>query len=481
MIPIQFRVAAASIAAIALALPAQAETLREALAAAYASNPTLTAERAGLRATDENVVIAKSRGRPGLDVTGTYTENLERAQNSFTSPARFVAGRASFDVPIFAGGAVKYSIRGADKRVEVGQADLRSTEAQVFSNVVAAYMDVLRDEAIVELNRNLVKVLTTNLQATTDRFEVGDLTRTDIAQSESRLARAQSGLQLAEANLISSRERYIQQVGHVPGKLDEPPVLPNLPGAVDPAVGEALADNPSLIAANKLVDAARFDIKVAEAGRLPKVQGVAQGDYTNFLGSLGSGVPGVSLSQSQRSASAGIQLQMPLYQGGAPAAQVRQAQARTSQAIEIAIATERAIVAQTRSAFASWQAANATIRSAEKGVSAAKLALEGVRAENSVGTRTILDILDAEQELLNAQVDLVTARRNAYVAGFSLLALMGKGEAADLGLDGGPLYDPQVNYNRVRNRWGDWGDDPDPKPVATRTVDTQAQNPSLSQ
>jgi outer membrane protein len=460
-----------------IASAAQAETLREALVKAYTTNPTLTGARAGQRATDENVPIAKARGLPGLDLSGAYTENLQTSSSA--APTRQIGGRLNFDVPIYQGGAVRNAIRAADSRVDAGQADLRGTEAGVFSQVVGAYMDVLRDEAIVGLNRSQVKVLKTNLEATRDRFEVGDLTRTDIAQSESRLALAQSQLEGAESNLIASRERYVQLVGNEPGDLQQPPPLPNLPATADLAVNKALENNPDLIAAHKNQDAARYDVGAAKASRLPKVSLVADKSYANFLNSLQSFIPGFNTSQTSENATAGVQLTLPLYQGGAPSAQVRQAQARSSQAIEQVIATERSIIAQTRSAFASLRASNAVIVSSEAAVAASALSLEGVRAENTVGNRSILDILNAEQEYLNAQVQLVSARRNAYVAGFTLLAAMGQAEARDLGLDGGVLYDPETNYKRVRNSIWDWDSDPKPKPVATRTVDTQAQNPSV--
>jgi len=460
-----------------MASAAEAETLRDALAKAYSSNPTLTGARAGQRANDENVPIAESRGLPTLDLSGGYTENVQTSSSA--SPARQVAGRLNFAVPVYQGGAVKNAVRAADSRVDAGQANLRGTEASVFSQVVAAYMDVLRDEAIVGLNRSQVKVLKTNLEATRDRFEVGDLTRTDIAQSESRLALAQSQLEGAESNLIASRERYVQLVGDEPGDLQQPPPLPNLPETADVAVDKALANNPDLIAAKKNQDAARYDVGAAKASRLPKVSLVADKSYANFLNSLQSFIPGFNTSQTSENATAGVQLTVPLYHGGSPSAQVRQAQARSSQAIEQMIATERSIVAQTRSAFASLRASNAVIVSSEAAVAASALSLEGVRAENTVGNRSILDILNAEQEYLNAQVQLVSARRNAYVAGFTLLAAMGQAEARDLGLDGGALYDPETNYKRVRNSIWDWDSDPTPKPVATRTVDTKAQNPSV--
>jgi outer membrane protein len=184
-------------------------------------------------------------------------------------------------------------------------------------------------------------------------------------------------------------------------------------------------------------------------------------------------------SQTNKQVVAGATLRLPLYQGGRPGAQVRQNQALESQAIEQEIEVERSVIAQTRSAYASWQASLQSIASNQKAVDAANLSLEGVRAENSVGSRTVLDILNAEQEALNAKVQLVSARRNAYVAGFSLLAAMGHAEADDLSLETGALYDPMVNYERVKDKWFDWDFDPAPKPQATRTVDTPAQNANV--
>ncbi len=452
----------------------QAETLQEALAKAYQTNPTLTGARAGQRANDENVPLARSRGLPSADLSGSLTDNIEKASNSFSSPSRIASGRINLSMPLYAGGAIKNGIGAAESRVEAGQANLRGTEASVFIGVVGAYMDVMRDEAIVSLNHSQVKVLQTNLEATKDRFDVGDLTRTDIAQSESRLALAQSQLESAEAQLIGSRERYVQLVGNEPVGLQQPPILPNLPASPDVAVDSALKNNPDLIAASKAIEASRFDIKVARSSRMPKLSAFADENYSNYLNSIGGG-----FSNSSRSTAAGLQATLPLYQGGAPSAQVRQSQARSSQAIEQGIAAERGVIAQTRSSYAIWRASNAVIASSEKAVSASALSLEGVRAENSVGNRSILDILNAEQEYLNAQVQLVSARRNAYVAGFSLLAAMGHAEARDLGLDGGALYDPLVNYNRVQAYKWDWANDPEPAPIATRTVDSAAQNPSV--
>ena len=463
-----------------VAAPLSAETLREALVKAYNTNPTLAAQRASQRGVDENVPIIRSQGLPGVQLQSTYTENVVKAANSFVSPDRQAGASVTLAVPIYSGGAVRNGIRAAQTRVESGQLSLRGTEASLFTTVVGAYMDVIRDEAIVGLNTQNVRVLEVNLQASRDRFQVGDLTRTDVAQSEARLAVARSQLQSSQAQLITSRESYIRFVGTEPGRLDTPPDLPNLPAEPDVAVDVALKNNPTLLAAAKARDAAGYDIGVARANRLPTVAVNVGGNYYNYLGSLGSGT-GVAVRQSGKATTVGLGLTMPLYQGGRPAAQIRQAQDARVRAIEQVTETERGVIAQARSAYAVWKSSLETIASSEVAVNANKLSLEGVRAENSVGNRTILDILNAEQELLNSQVTLVTAQRDAYVAGFALLAAMGEAEARNLGLDGGPLYDPVAHYTSVRHRIWDWSSDPDPAVTGTRTNATRPQTAKMTQ
>ncbi len=457
----------AGLAVGALLLPsaAHAETLQDALAKAYENNPTLTAARAGQRANDENVPIQKSGGLPNVGVGVDYQENLVLPGNSFFSPKRFISVGGQVSVPIYQGGAVRNAVKAAKFRVEAGQADLRATEASIFAQVVGAYMDVIRDQAIVQLNQKNVAVLRTNLQATSDRFEIGDLTRTDVAQSEARLALAEGDLRTAEANLIASRESYVRLVGDAPVDLEQPPQLPNLPASPDEAVAIALTSNPDIEAANQVVNASRADIGVARAGRLPKLSATTSGGYNNNLNSVND----PASENTTKSASAGLSLTVPIFQGGRPSAQVRQAQSRTSQAIENYVEVERSVIAQTRGAYAAWRANEQIIAATQQAVSANGLSLEGVRAENSVGTRSILDILNAEQEYLNTQVQLVSAQRNSYVAAFSVLAAMGKAEARDLGIEGGALYDPEVNYNRVKGQIFDWADDPAPQQQATDT------------
>ena len=462
----------AALTAALVAGTASADTLREALASTYRTNPTLTGQREALKATDAGVAIARAGGRPTVTANVGVTRDLSSAGalRRIGSKGPFLNGGVDLSVPLFQGGSVRNAIQAARTRVEAGRATLRAVEGDIFTEAVAAYMDVIRDRAIVELNQNQVRVLGTNLEATRDRFEIGDLTRTDVAQSEARLALARSNLQIAEGRLASSEENYRRVIGKRPDALAPPPPLPPLPASADEAVRIALANNPDFLAATRQAEAARYDVRVAQAGRLPTVSGVASGDYVNTLaGDTGGG------DRSGTATSVGVQGRIPLYQGGLPSARIRQSQALEGQLLEARIATERAVISNTRSAFATYMAAREAIQSNQVAVSANELALEGARAEQGVGTRTILEVLNAEQELLDAQVALVTARRDAYVAGFQLLNAMGQAEADDLGLEGGPLYDPLGNYRRVASDWSDWATDRRHDPVATRTATPQEE------
>ena len=472
----RFRLTAALLAGACLcATPAAADTLKEALTQAYFDNPTLEAARAQQRAVDETVVIERADTLPNASVSTSYTEFLFDS-NDQPGPGRQVGVQGSVGLPIYSGGGTRNAIRAAETRVLAGRADLRGTESFLFTQVVAAYMDVILQEALVALSANNVDVLGINLEATSDRFEIGDLTRTDVAQSESRLALARGDLRSTQANLIAARENYIALVGEAPTDLQPPPPLPGLPQTADEAVDVALVNNPDLIAAQETAEAAGYDIRVAGSTRLPRVEVFTGGNYSDYLGSVPNSIGDIVANQNS-AATAGVRATIPLFQGGRPAALERQAQARASAALEQVVATERGVIADVRAAFSSWRAANAIIESSEGAVDAAALSLEGVRAENTVGNRTVLDILDAQQELLRAQVQLVTARRNAYVAGFTLLAAMGKAEARDLGLgDAGPLYDPVDNYERVRGFIWDWQRDANPQMRSSRTVDIPAQD-----
>ena len=458
--------------------PAAAETLQGALAKAYQTNPTLNAARANQMATDENVPIQRAAGLPSAQINSTFNENVLIPGGQFVVIPRTLNTQGQLQVPIYQGGLVKNGVKAADARVAAGAETLRATEASVFSQVVAAYNDVLRDTQIVEFNRANVRNLEVNLRATQDRFEVGDLTRTDVAQSEARLSQARADLRNAEANLIGSKERYIQQVGEVPADLSQPPPLPGLPASVDEAVEIAIKENPDIAAATKNSEAAGFDVKAARAGRLPTLSGFGTFNRNDNFGGARANIP-INIPATQESAVVGAQLQLPLYQGGRPSAQIRQAQARKTAAMENQIGTERGVIQQVRSAFASWRASLDVIKSAEAAIAANSLSLEGVRAENGVGNRTIIEVLNAEQELINAKVILATARRNAYVAGFTLLAAMGNAEARDLDLQGITLYNAKDNYRRAKGQFLDWTGRDAPMIRSTRTVATPAQDAAI--
>jgi outer membrane protein len=463
--------------------PVLADDLRGALVAAYNTNPALQSARDTQRATDETVPIARADGLPAANVSANETEYLKQSVILSSSGARrLLTVGGSLTVPLYSGGAVRGAIKAAETRVAAGKAGLRGSESTLFSQVVAGYMDVILGEAVVRLNQAQVQTLQANLQVTKDRFQIGDLTRTDVAQSQSRLALAQGQLRGAQANLAAGREQYIQLVGMPPVDLAAPPPLPGLPADPDGAVAIALDSNPDLIAARDRSKAARIDVSTAGASRLPRLSLFADTLYGNYFGSLkitGLSAGAAALPQSGSTADVGLRATIPLYQGGRPAAQLRQAQAREGATLEDEIGAERSVISQVRAAYSSWQAANSIIGSTQTAVDAARLSLEGVRAENSVGNRTVLDILNAEQELVSAEEQLATARRNAYVAGFTLLAAMGKAEARDLGLDGGALYDPDVHYRAAKATIWDWGSDPAPAARATRTVDTPVQDGAI--
>jgi len=464
----------ASLIAALMAGTASADTLREALVSAYQTNPTLTGQRETLKATDATVAIAKAAGRPQVSGTVGINRDLSRS-GILETGGHGPTLSAGIDVsyPLFNGGSVRNSVKAAQTRVEAGRATLGAVEGDVFTQAVSAYMDVIRDRSIVELNQNNVKVLETNLEATRDRFQIGDLTRTDVAQSEARLQLGRSQLAAAQGQLTASEATYRQVIGHPPGNLAPPPPLPPLPATADEAVRIALASNPDLIAISRQAIAAGYDVRVAEASRLPTLSAVGSGTYVNELGgAIGNSTTG-SVPSKGTQTTIGLSSTIPILQGGIPAARIRQAQAQEGQTLEQVVGTERAVVQAARAAFANYDAAQRQIQAQTVAVQANELALEGARAEQSVGTRTVLDVLNAEQELLNSQVALVTAKRDAYFAGFTLLNAMGQAEAQDLGLDGGPLYDPLGNYRRVANNWNDWATDPRHPTIATRTVSPQ--------
>lgn len=465
-----------------LSSAASAETLQEALAAAYESNPELAAQRAALRALDERVSQAAANFRPFADSNVSATQEFDGV-GDFGDAGRLVTGSVDLRQPLYRGGRNRSQLSAADQRVLAGREQLREFENRVLLDVVTAYRDVLRDQAEVELTSNNVRVLERQLQASRDRFEVGDLTRTDVAQSEARLATAQSQRIAALGRLTASREFYRRVVGRAPGTLAPTPPLPTLPGTPEQAVDLAVAENPALIAARFREEAARYDVRTAKGAILPSADVTAGIGVQDFSGGDRIGIIGSPAGSGREwSQTVGVSATIPLYQSGAAASRIREAQQLRSQALLDIASTEREVTENARNAFEQVETARATIQAADVAVRANTLALEGVRAESLVGSRTVLDVLDAEQELLAAQVELVRAQRNEYVAGFALLAALGRVEAENLGLSVTP-YDPTDYYRRVRNKWTGWekSTPPQPKPMVPGPVSIPLQNVSEPQ
>ena len=464
-----YRLLAGSVLVLAVAGESiAADTLRDALTATYATSPVLNAQREALKGTDASVAIASAQARPQVAATIGVNRDLTRSGVLVTSRSKgpIVSGGLDLNLPLFAGGRVRNSLEAARARVEAGRATLRAVEGDVFAEAVESYVDVLRDRAVKDLNENQVRVLSENLRASTRLFEAGDLTRTDIAQSQARLSSAQGQLSLAQARLSVSEEGYLRIVGRRPDALTAPPPLPPLPATASEAARVAMARNPRLTAALQQARAAGLDVRVAFSDRLPTLSGVIGGDYVNYLGDE----PGIGIPRAGAQTTVGITTRIPLYQGGAPSARIRQARAAEGQLLEQTVATERAVIANVRSAFVTYEASVKAIESNQDAVTANELALRGTRAERSVGTRTVIEVLNAEQELLNSQVQLITARRDAYVAGFGLLQAMGQANFDELGLEGGPLYDPLGNYRKVAGDWSDWADEGKHKTRSTSTL-----------
>ncbi|MBZ6379859.1 MULTISPECIES: TolC family outer membrane protein [Pacificimonas] len=455
------------LASASLALPASAETLQEAMASAYATNPNLTAARAGQRVTDETLVSEKFRVLP--TVGGQVLLDQETSDpGRFDDFSRLFNSTVQLRQPIYSFGRIRNSVKAADRSVLSGRAGLRATENDVMLDVVTAYLDVLADQSEVELTQNNVRVLERQLQASSDRFEVGDVTRTDVAQSEARLSLARSNFIAAQANLQTSRNFYAQVVGHAPRDLQPPPPLPTLPGSPDAAVDLALQNNPLVQASRLAEEAQEYRVRAVRGQRLPTLEATYDVGYTNYRGTNNS-VGGLTFQNIDFTQNIGVTATVPLFQRGQVGSQIRSAKARAVQLREDALNAERQTIANVRTAYENLMAARATIEAAETAISANELALEGTRAELTVGTRNILDVLNAEQELLNAQVQLVRAERNSYVAAFALLASMGRAEVDDLGVPV-RLYDAEGYLDRADDHWFDWTAEFDAQPVTTEPM-----------
>ncbi len=421
----------------------QAESLRDALVTTYVKNPTLEAQRARLRSTDEGVSIARSGFRPKVSGSASYTY-LE-SRGTTTSKTETTAYSVTLTQPVFRGFRTINTLRQAEAEVLAGREDLRTTEQDIFLQTVTAYMDVVRDQAIVRLRQNNVKVLTKQLRATKDRFQVGEVTKTDVAQATARQSGSISQLSLAKANLASSRAVYQRLVGKIPGRLRAPNGLSKyIPKSMRVALEIGDAEHPEILAAGYREQSAKHVVKTILGELLPEV---------NFDATYAESHSSLSDSESSTLTA---RASMPIYQGGSISARVRQAKQtrvqREQQVNEASIRIKAGIIAS----WGQWEAAIAKLTSDRSQVEASKTALNGVREEEKVGQRTVLDVLDAEQEYLDAQVALSTTKRDYIVAGYSVLSSIGRLGASDLNLPV-PLYDATRYYDKVKGKWFGFG------------------------
>ncbi len=435
---------------------ALADTLFGAMEKAYVTNPTLDAARAGQRAVDELVPQALSGWRPTVAVQG----NVERFTSTTKGEAVDITGDTEdflvtdngtsaeiaiqLNQPVFRGFGTVERTKGAEARVDASRQNLLETEQQVLFNVVQAYMSVYAGRQFVSLRKQDVAALQAQVKASQERFAVGEITRTDVAQSEARLAESQSALVDAQTQLARDVAFYVQVVGNEPGKLNYPKVV-KIPSSLKAALAMASEINPRLLAQSFVELAANSDIGVAFSNLLPTADVTATGFATD---------PYITEKNSREfsSASVAASLTVPLYEAGLVYSQVREAKQRASQSriqvIEIARDIRRAVA----SSWNSYVGLAQIIKNTKTQVNAAQLALNGVQQEYQAGTRTTLDVLNAQRELVFAQVLQVRAERDRVIAGYQLLAAIGHLTARDVGLNVA-IYDPEANYSRVRNKW----------------------------
>jgi len=438
---------AAGLSALLLgASPVAAETLSEALSAAYATNPTIQAERANQRANDENVNQALSGWRPTVVATGDLGVQFNDQQigNVNQNETRFPSNLAlTMTQPVYDGGTTPAQINSAEALVQAGRENLRSTEQDVLLDVVTVYLDVLQNYAVVQLNLNNEARLQRQLEAAQDRFNVGEITRTDVSQAEAALSRAAADRAQAEGNLIAARATYARVVGNAPGQLEPPPPLPSLPESEQAALAIADGENPDLLSAVRTAESAKADIRATSGQLLPQVDLETLASHSR---------DGAQAGDSNTNLRVRGVVTVPIYQAGAVHSGVRQQRDVHNQR-EIQVMEIRRLVQE--GVTQSWEAletARARITAGRAEVRANEIALEGVIQEAQVGSRTTLDVLDAEQDLLDSQVALVQAERDEYVAAFQLLDAIGRLDVNRLEL-GVESYDPDAHYQETRKRW----------------------------
>jgi outer membrane protein len=426
---------------------AEAETLNQAIAAAYRFNPRLDAARATQRATDEEVPRALSGYRPSISgeaTTGYQNTNTVPSvgSNGATAPRGYSVGLVQ---PLFRGFRTVNAVSGAEATVRAGRETLRIAEQSVLLEAITAFGDVVRDQAIVRLRENNVTVLTRDLKATQDRFNVGEVTRTDVAQAQARRAAAVSALDLAKANLQTSRATYERVIGHPPSNLVEPGASRQVPRTLGEASEIAARESPSVVAALYREQAARFAVETIRGELLPSAQ--LEASYgKNFD-------PSRAIEEVEQTTVTG-RLTVPFYTGGEVQARVRQAKHTHVQRLQEIEQARTEQQAQVVTAWSSLVAAKAQVESDQASVDANRIALAGVREEERVGQRTLLDVLNAEQELLNSEVNLATDRRNVLVASYTVLNTIGRLNAQELAVTN-HVYDMEEHYHEVRRKWFD--------------------------
>jgi outer membrane protein len=446
-------------AVVACCTTAAADTLEWALVQAYQNNPSLNAQRASLRATDETIPQALSGYRPKLSVTASggysYNDTLSHTVNqttfpntvSYTSLAETFASRAigaTATQTLYNGFQTANRTREAESTVMGARETLRVTEQQVLLDAATSYMNLLRDQAILDLNRRNVEVLTEQLKQTRDRFNVGEVTRTDVAQAESRLAAGRSALLGAQSNYVTSEANYRRVIGVDPGRLAPGTPVDRLsPPTLAGSIAQGQTQSPSVLAAMYGVDIAELAVKVSEGALYPNL---------GLTATVGKNWDATYQQNKQTAASILGTLTVPIYQGGGEYSVIRQSKETLGQQrlnLDLNRDQARETVVQS---WGQLDATKAQIEATTAQVNAAEIALNGVREEARVGQRTTLDVLNAQQELVNARVALVTAQHDRVVASYTLLAAVGALSMQRLGLNV-TIYDPQVHYQQVRDAW----------------------------
>lgn len=441
--------AALTSSALVLApVSASAETIMGALAKAYQNNSSLNSSRAGVRVTNENVAIAKSGMRPR--VTGNASLQFQRrSQQGASTDIRTGQFGISLEQMIFDGFQTRNNVRASEAQVRAAIESLRNEEMNTLFDAASAYMDVIRDRQIVALRRENLQFLEEQVRSARSRLEVGEGTRTDVAQAEANRQAAIAQLAAAQAQADASEAQYRQLIGDDPDSLrTASPVANLLPASLNQALAVALSEHPAITATQNLVDAAAFSVKSAEGALLPQVSASAsvQSTDTEF-----SGVPTGS-EGTVNSATVGLNLTVPIYQGGEASARVRQSKESLGQArIDVDVRRDQVRQAIT-SAWTQYQAAQQLVTANRQTVSAAQLALSGVIEERNVGQRTTLDVLNAQADVITAQIDLVQAQRDVIVASYAIVSAMGRLTANRLGLQVA-THDPREHFNAVKDKW----------------------------